>query len=338
MNVLAIGSHPDDIEIGCFGTLAKHHVDGDLIFGVIVTKGENGGNAEIRMKEAHEAAKIIDMKLIFGEFPDGDVRENAKLITFLDNIVKENKIDVIYTHSLNDRHQDHRSVSRASLSVSRNVQEVYCYEAVSLISAFTPQVFVDVTETFGYKISALRKYESQVERTFVEGLEGIARYRAAQTRLPGRLCEAFEAYKILRNENSPKVLELSDLRNQVEMFKKILANMENDQNNNSLINHFKVNLNEDLRSLSSPNSFFEKNDKVKSPLPRQNIFKNDIKTKKEIDINDINQMKDEIIQYKEEMEKLKKEIKGYREGLLLKREIELYKVALEKATSQQWAI
>lgn len=40
MNVLAIGSHPDDIEIGCFGTLARHNLDGDKIFGVIITKGE----------------------------------------------------------------------------------------------------------------------------------------------------------------------------------------------------------------------------------------------------------------------------------------------------------
>jgi len=260
--VLAIGSHPDDIEIGCFATLAKHKIDGDLVFGVIVTRGENGGNAELREKEAIDAAKIIDMKLFFGGFPDGDVRENSKLITYLDNIVKDNKIDVIYTHSLNDRHQDHRAVSRASMSVSRNVQEVYCYEAVSLISSFTPQVFVDVTETFGYKISALRKFESQVEGTFVEAMEGIARFRASQTRLAGRLCEAFEAYKILRNEKSPRVLELFDLRNQVKTFKKILAGIENDEINNIVRKSFNDESNEYLTSISSLKSFFEEDKKV----------------------------------------------------------------------------
>ena len=193
MNILAIGSHPDDIEIGCFATLAKHRMDGDSVFGVVITKGENGGDTDIRREEALEAAKVINMKLFFGNFPDGGVRENSELVTFLDNLVKENKIDVMYTHSPNDRHQDHRAVCRASLSVSRNVQEVYCYEAVSLVSSFTPQVFVDVTETFGQKISALRKFESQSERIFVDGMEGIAKFRASQARLAGRLVEAFEA-------------------------------------------------------------------------------------------------------------------------------------------------
>jgi len=173
VNILAIGAHPDDIEIGCFATLAKHKIDGDNIFGVCVTQGEIGGNVEVRRKEAIEAAKVIGMELFFGDFPDGNVQENFKLIGFLDKIVKDKKIDVIYTHSENDRHQDHRAVALAGLSASRNVQEVYCFEACSLISSFTPQVFIDVTETFGYKMSALRKYKSQVERTYVDGLEGI---------------------------------------------------------------------------------------------------------------------------------------------------------------------
>ena len=336
MNVLAIGSHPDDIEIGCFATLAKHKLDGDNIFGIIVTKGENGGDTEIRRKEAIEAAKVIDMELIFGDFPDGDVKENSVLVTFLDNLVKEHKIDVIYTHSLNDRHQDHRAVCRASLSVSRNVQEVYCYEAVSLISSFTPQVFVDVTETFGYKISALRKFESQVERTFVEGLEGIARYRAAQTRLAGRLCEAFEAYKILRNENSPKSLELFDLRNQVKAFKEILSGIESDETTIETLKPLNDDPSDYLKPLSTPDAFFDKNYKLNQPTISSDTMENEIETKeKEIAINDLRQIKDELVHYKKEMEKVRKEIKGYRAALLLKKEIVLYKEALEKASKSE---
>ncbi len=331
MNVLAIGAHPDDIEIGCFATLAKHKLDGDNIFGVIVTKGEIGGDTEIRRKEAQEAADVIDMQLIFGHFPDGDVRENSELITFLDNLVKKHKIDVIYTHSLNDRHQDHRAVCRASLSVSRNVQEVYCFEAVSLISSFTPQVFVDVTETFGYKISALRKFDSQVERTFVEGLEGIARYRAAQTRLPGRLCEAFEAYKILRNENSPKRLELFDLRNQVKTFKKIISGIESDETNNKLLRPLDEEPSDYITPLSSADSFFDENFQKNQPKPQEIFNKENASNEKEVAINELKKIKEEFVHYKKEMEKVRKEIKGYRAALLLKKEIVLYKEALEKA-------
>lgn len=332
MNVLAIGSHPDDIEIGCFATLARHHLDGDTIFGVIVTKGENGGEVEIRRNEALEAAKIINMKLIFGDFPDGDVRENSKLVTFLDNIVKENKINVIYTHSMNDRHQDHRAVSRASMSVSRNVQEVYCYEAVSLISSFTPQIFVDVTETFGYKISALRKFESQIERTFVEGLEGIARYRASQTRLAGRLCEAFEAYKILKNDRSPQRLEILDLRNQVERFKDILLSVENNQNGETFkINPAVTNIDEKLKDLIASNSFIQKIDNEVLPWVKQS----DTLENKAVDLEEITEIKHAIKSYREEMQKLRQEISGFKEALMLKKEIALYKEALEHATSKK---
>jgi len=333
MNILAIGSHPDDIEIGCFATLAKHKMDGDNVFGVIVTKGEIGGNTDIRQREAISAAKVIGMELIFGDFPDGDVRANAQLITFLDNIVKKKKIDVVYTHSLNDRHQDHRAVSRASMSVSRNVQEVYCYEAVSLISSFVPQIFVDVTETFGYKISALRKFESQVERTFVEGLEGLARFRASQTRLPGRLCEAFEAYKILRNENSPKMLEVLDLRNQVKEFKKIITDIENEQINSTIVNASNYENNQEF-SQHYDHLFPIQRPKGSIPTLSNGLEKETNNSNNGLTVNDINNIRKEITFYKQEIEKLKREIKGYKDALLLKKEIALYKEALEKATTQ----
>ena len=171
MNVLAIGAHPDDIEMGCFATLAKHYFDGDKIFAVLMTNGELGGDVRVRRMEQEAAAKEIDMELYFGNFPDGDVRENAAIVTFLDNIIKKNEIDVVYTHSEKDRHQDHRAIARASISASRTVNELYCYEDLSLVSSFNPQLFVDVTDTFHVKKSALKKYESQIDRVFIDGLE-----------------------------------------------------------------------------------------------------------------------------------------------------------------------
>ncbi|MDH3276577.1 MAG: PIG-L family deacetylase [Nitrosopumilus sp.] len=325
MNILAIGAHPDDIEIGCFATLAKHKMDGDNIFGVCVTQGEIGGDVEVRKKEAIEAAKVIGMELIFGDFPDGDVKENADLVSFLDKVVKDKKIDVLYTHSENDRHQDHRAVARAGLSVSRNVQEVYCFEACSLISAFTPQVFIDVTETFGYKISALRKYRSQVERTYVDGLEGIGRFRASQARLSGRLCEAFEAYKILRNENSPKYLETSDLKNQVVELKKIISRINDLEINKINENVSSIKTNDFLQEITLPNN----NIKNITPSVEQKM------NKENIDFSEIMEIKNEILKYKEEMEKLKKEMKMHRDSLLLKKEISLYKEALENASKKR---
>jgi LmbE family N-acetylglucosaminyl deacetylase len=332
VNVLAIGSHPDDIEIGCFATLAKHKMDGDNVYGVCVTKGEIGGDKEVRMKEAFEAAKVIGMELIFGDFPDGDVKENAELITFLDEIVKDKKIDILYTHSENDRHQDHRAVARAGLSVSRNVGEVYCYEACSLISSFTPHVFVDVTETFGYKMTALRKYNSQVNRTYADGLEGIGRFRASQARLSGRMCEAFEAYKILKNENSPKYLEMFDLRNQVKVLKKILSGMNNSEIQNLIKNSSTFESNELLKSLIPSTSDLEKKIELEELPSLQKNMTNELDMDKtDSNLNTIQEIKNEMIKNRKEMEKMRNELKVYKDSLLLKKEISLYKQALENS-------
>lgn len=333
MNVLAIGSHPDDIEIGCFATLAKHKMDGDNVYGVCVTKGEIGGNVEVRMKEAYEAAKVIGMELIFGDFPDGDVQENAELITFLDKIVKDKKIDILYTHSEHDRHQDHRAVAQAGLSVSRNVQEVYCYEACSLISHFTPHVFVDVTETFGYKMTALRKYESQVNRTYADGLEGIGRFRASQARLPGRLCEAFEAYKILRNENSPNYLETFDLRNQVKILKKALLEVGANEKNRVIENLTKTEKNE-LQKSSDLLPEQEKKLVVDTALKQNESGTND-NLENNLSLNGLDEIRNEMENHKKEMEKLRNELKVYKDALLLKKEISLYKEALDNAKKGQ---
>ena len=336
MNVLAIGSHPDDIEIGCFATLAKHKMDGDNVYGVCVTKGEIGGDKEVRMKESLEAAKVIGMELIFGDFPDGDVKENSELITFLDKIVKDKKIDILYTHSENDRHQDHRAVARAGLSVSRNVGEVYCYEACSLISSFTPHVFVDVTETFGYKMTALRKYNSQVNRTYADGLEGIGRFRASQARLPGRLCEAFEAYKILRNENSPKYLEMFDLRNQVKVFKKILSGMGDSEIQNLIKSSSTPESNELLKSLEPPKSNIDKIMGEKLPPLQKNITKEMDFDETDNNLSTIQEIKNEMIKNKKEMQKMKDELRVYKDSLLLKKELALYKQALEDSKKERF--
>ena len=80
MNILAIGSHPDDIELGCAGTLFMHKKIGDKIFLLIITNGEKGGNPKHRIKEAKKSAKIIGAEIIVLDFPDGEIKEDVFLI------------------------------------------------------------------------------------------------------------------------------------------------------------------------------------------------------------------------------------------------------------------
>jgi len=201
LNVLAVGAHPDDMELGCFGVLASHHLGGDNIFGVVVTNGALTSDPKKRLKESEDAAKLIEMKLFYGDFPDGSLKEDSVLVTFLDEIIAKCNVSIMYTHSAHDRHQDHRVVAKASLSASRNIKELHCYETPSVTYPFNPQLFIDVTETFNTKISAIKKHESQSEKTYmrVGAVEGLAKFRALQCGLHNRLCEAFEVQKILKN-------------------------------------------------------------------------------------------------------------------------------------------
>jgi len=195
-----VGAHPDDIELGCFGILAKHHLKGDKIFGTILTKGELSAKSVAREKETKNAAKLVGMKLFFGNFPDGNLQENSSLVSFLDDIIKKFKIDIIYTHTEHDRHQDHIAVAKASISASRNIKELYSYETPSVIYPFSPQLFVDITRTIQVKVNAIKKHKTQKKKIYmrIDAIKGLAKFRALQCRIPDRYCEAFEIHKVLK--------------------------------------------------------------------------------------------------------------------------------------------
>lgn len=312
MNVLAIGAHPDDLEIGCFATLAKHYLDGDKIFGAMITNGELGGDVDIRRQEQEAAAKEIEMKLFFGNFPDGDVRENASLVTFLDNIIKKNEIDVVYTHSQNDRHQDHRAIARASISASRTVGELYCYEDLSLVSSFNAQLFVDVTETFHIKRSALSKYKSQANRTFIDGLEGIAKFRASQCRLSGRLCEAFEIQRVFKNGHSPYHREVLELKNQIQQYKNVISALtaENEIYKSKM---YVVNSLPSSEDLVYPKPMILSQENYHLASKEQNGTKTENSSKKIKRYKDeLSEIKNAITTYKNEVAMLREELSAYK--------------------------
>lgn len=200
MNILAIGAHPDDIELGCFGTLALHHNKGDKIFGITMTNGERGGNPKERKKESKKTAKLIDMNLYFGNFPDGKLRSDVSTISYIEKIIKEHNVDIIYTQTIHDRHQDHRNVAKATISASRFVKEVYSYETPSSVVPFFPQVFVDISKTIDLKEKAISLHKTQTKKYYmeVESLKGLAKYRAFQSGQNNTYCEAFEVIRILK--------------------------------------------------------------------------------------------------------------------------------------------
>ena len=118
--VLAIGAHPDDVEIGCGGILLRHVSDGNRVVVLTLSAGAAGGEKAIRSTEAKSAAKTMGVELRIANLADTSISPGNGTIELIASLIEEIKPDIVYTHSLHDTHQDHRSVFQATLVAARS--------------------------------------------------------------------------------------------------------------------------------------------------------------------------------------------------------------------------
>jgi LmbE family N-acetylglucosaminyl deacetylase len=184
--ILAIGSHPDDVELGCGGALARHVARGDEVTICVVTAGTAGpGDGSVRIEEQRRSCSILGANLEMGDFEDTKVSlQEHELVLFLESVVTKCNPDLVYTHSVDDTHQDHRAVAIASLGATRKRPRVLAYEAPSSLG-FLPNAFVDISDTLDKKLAALACHHSQVTGSTtldVDAIRGQAMYRGFQAR------------------------------------------------------------------------------------------------------------------------------------------------------------
>lgn len=200
MNVLAVGAHPDDIELGCGAALLGHRDRGDRIALLVMTTGEQGPQAsESRVVEQEEAAAILGARLFWGGFPDGAVPPGRDGVDRVQQVMASFGADVVYTHFADDTHQDHRATAAATLGACRRQCRVLFYEAPTS-RAFVPRFFVDVDGRVEAKTELLRAHMSQVLKNGLVDLEAVeaqARYRGFQARV--RFAEGFDVDRFVWN-------------------------------------------------------------------------------------------------------------------------------------------
>lgn len=185
VSVLAISAHPDDAEIGVGATLAKHVRQGHTVTMLTLSGGEVGGASSERADELREAAKVIGAQLEHRDLPDTAISEGPPTVPLIEEVVRDIDPAIVYLHSVEDTHQDHRAVHRAGLVAVRSVPTVLCYQSPSATVAFRPGRYNDVTGFVDIKLAALACHRSQAKAAYLdpELIAATARYWGRYARI-----------------------------------------------------------------------------------------------------------------------------------------------------------
>ncbi len=198
--VLAIGAHPDDIEIGCAGTLLGHRRRGDRLSLLTLSRGAVGGDFRQRRNESAAAADALGAELLLGDLPDTEIDAGIDTIKLIEEVIQRVAPTVIYVHSAHDTHQDHRAVHAATVSAGRGVPEMFAYQSPSASDEFRPHKFVAIDELMPRKLELLDLFASQSERSYLEPdyVTAGARYWARHLSRHARYAEPFEVVRSVR--------------------------------------------------------------------------------------------------------------------------------------------
>ena len=208
MNILAIGAHFDDVELGCGGVLAKHVAQGDMVYVYVATvSGFSNHSAEIirsnetALFEAKEAMSILGVtKLICGDFKTLEIEFIDILNIEILRIVEKYKIDMVYMHWNGDIHHDHQAVAKASLHSCRHVPNILMYRSNWYHSTqdFRGNYYVDISDYWETKERAISAHVSEVDRT---GKKWISFFKNeaenAGQKIGVNMAEVFEVVKFL---------------------------------------------------------------------------------------------------------------------------------------------
>jgi LmbE family N-acetylglucosaminyl deacetylase len=194
--VLAVGAHPDDIELGCGGTIRAAVVAGKKVVAVFLTRGEKSGDPSQRSLESKRALAVLGVTdVYFGEFPDTEIPNSSKVIDFLEDFHNKTKPETVLTHTIHDLHQDHRQVAWHSLSAFRNASRLLAYESPRVTGAFNPAYFVDISGHVTHKFEALKCHLTQNQKRYLayESMVNLSSFRGSQVGLG-----AAEAFEVVR--------------------------------------------------------------------------------------------------------------------------------------------
>jgi len=195
--VLAFGAHPDDLEVGAGGLLARLSSAGADVTLAIVSIPNS---TEVRKAEAQAAADVLDAELfILNEDKPCRVEDIAmhELVRRMDTVIGDVRPDLVITHSANDLHWDHGLVNRATVSALRRTPcDLLAYLSSPEMNAQSRSFgncFADISGFVDAKLAAIACHKSQLPKLDLDSSRDLAR---AMGRISG--FEYAEVYETLR--------------------------------------------------------------------------------------------------------------------------------------------
>ena len=232
MKVLAIGAHPDDLEIGCAGTLARMKQAGHEIAMAVMTNGDLGHKvipppelALMREAEARAAAAHLPAQLFLLGYGDLQVPDTDESLARLTEIIREVQPDFLITQAQGDYMREHSLVGELAFEASfratvphlyphlpatEQVVPVYEMESVGGVG-FLPEHYVDISATLALKLDMLREYRTQVEWLLAHDGIDVCEMVTAQARFRGLQCgvryaEAFRERRAHLRQRAARLL------------------------------------------------------------------------------------------------------------------------------------
>ena len=197
--ILFLSAHPDDFEAGVGGFFTKAKSSGKDYFNLVFSEcSEQKGNEGI-VQEFHESMKVLGIekgKFELMDFPNTKLPENAaKIREAMERIRDQFKPDTIFTHEIDNLHQDHRCVAEQALRVFKT-HSILMFQDIKSTPHFSPNMFAQLTkEQLEKKVKALECYGTQFRRYYhdMEFVRALARVHGK--RINAEFAEGFRAYQ-----------------------------------------------------------------------------------------------------------------------------------------------
>jgi len=175
LDILVFGAHPDDVELGCGGTIIKEVQKGKKVGIIDLTRGELGtrGTAESRDEETNKATDIMGVAIRKNmNFKDGFFKDDEEHKLALIKKIREFQPEIVITNAISDRHPDHPRSSQITIDACflsglekiETGQEIWRPKAIYHYIQFNdikPDIVVDISNQMDLKLDAVKAYSTQ---------------------------------------------------------------------------------------------------------------------------------------------------------------------------------